>query len=44
MRFYKAKIILISSFLVVGFMGAPVQAGDGVLFIAARLRIPIWLP
>jgi hypothetical protein len=35
MRFYKAKIILISSFLVVGFMGAPVQAGDGVLFIAA---------
>ena len=35
MRFYKAKIILLTSFLVVGFIGTPAQAGDGVLFVAA---------
>lgn len=34
MRFYKAKIILLTSILVVGFLGTPAQAGDGVLFIA----------
>ena len=35
MKFYKVKIILLTSVLVVGFLGTPAQAGDGVLFIAA---------
>lgn len=34
MRFYKAKIILVTSFLVLGFLGTPAQAGDGVLYVA----------
>jgi hypothetical protein len=35
MRFYKAKIILISSFLVVGFLGTPAQADSLQLVVAA---------
>jgi hypothetical protein len=35
MRFYKAKIILISSFLVVGFLGTPAQAEPMQLVVAA---------
>ena len=35
MRFYKAKIILISSFLVVGFLGTPAQAESIQLVVAA---------
>jgi hypothetical protein len=35
MRFYKAKIILISSFLVVGFLGTPAQAESMQLVVAA---------
>jgi hypothetical protein len=35
MRFYKAKIILISSFLVVGFLGTPAQAESIQLIVAA---------
>jgi hypothetical protein len=35
MRFYKAKIILISSFLVVGFSGTPAQAESMQLVVAA---------
>ena len=35
MRFYKAKIILISSFLVVGFLGTPAQAEPLQLVVAA---------
>ena len=35
MRFYKAKIILISSFLVVGFLGTPAQAESLQLVVAA---------
>jgi len=35
MKFYRAKIILLTSILVVGFLDAPAQAGDGVLFVAA---------
>jgi hypothetical protein len=35
MRFYKAKIILISSLLVVGFLGTPAQAESLQLVIAA---------
>jgi hypothetical protein len=35
MRFYKAKIILISSLLVVGFLGTPAQAESIQLVVAA---------
>jgi hypothetical protein len=35
MRFYKAKIILISSFSVVGFLGTPAQADSIQLVVAA---------
>ena len=35
MRFYKAKIILISSFLVVGFLGTPAKAESLQLVVAA---------
>jgi hypothetical protein len=35
MRFYKAKIILISSFLIVGFLGTPAQAESIQLVVAA---------
>lgn len=36
MRFYKAKIILIASFLVVGFLGTPAQAESIQLVVAAE--------